>query len=70
MKDIHRKDIIDGKLEVSYEAPHFVTPAMAVLLLTRCCPLNHEHIELDKEEARLLGQWLTEFANGVYDIEV
>ena len=44
-----------------------MTPAMAVLLVTRCCPINHDHIELDKEEARLLGQWLTEFANGVYD---
>ena len=65
--NIHKRSIIKDKLAVSYEAAHFVTPAMAVLLVTRCCPINHDHIELDKEEARLLGQWLTEFANGVYD---
>ena len=63
------REIIKDKLAVAYEPEvnQFYEPASAVLLVTRCCPINHEHIELNKEQARLLGQWLTEFANGVYD---
>ena len=61
------REIIEDKLDVSYEAAYSGEDAAAVLLVTRCCPISHDHIELDKEQARLLGQWLTEFANGVYD---
>jgi hypothetical protein len=77
MKDIHNTDIIEGKLSVSYEegaegmyddgidTEGF--PEAAVLLITRCCEINHEHISLTKDQAMVLASWLVNFANGEYD---
>ncbi len=75
MTDIHATNIIEDKLDVSYEEPEVwydegvknVIPSEAVLLLTRCCPLNHEHINLNKGQAKVLAEWLVAFANGEYD---
>jgi len=76
-KDNHATNIIKDKLDVSHEASdmwvsddgthaeHY--PAQAVLLLTRCCKINHEHISLTHSEAEVLGLWLLAFAKGEYD---
>ena len=79
MEGIHTQDIINGTLSISYEAEgkftwededgdtnEVVEPEMAVLLHTRCCEANHEHIELDKTQAVLLRDWLTSFINGEF----
>ncbi len=73
----HAVDIIEEKLTVSYEAVDYwesedgteteEIPAAAVLLVTRCCEINHDHIGLDKEQAMTLATWLVAFANGEYD---
>jgi hypothetical protein len=44
-----------------------VEPAVAAMLVTRCCKINHDHIELNKEQAMVLAEWLVAFANGEYD---
>jgi hypothetical protein len=76
-KDCHATSIIEGKLDVSYEASdlwvlndgtkHEHFPAQAVLLLTRCCENNHEHIALTHSQAAVLAQWLDDFVKGDYD---
>jgi hypothetical protein len=75
----HAIDIIEDKLTISYEeADTWISndpdnggveefPEAAVLLITRCCKINHEHINLDKEQAMKLAEWLVAFANGEYD---
>ena len=73
----HARDIIKDSLSISYEhsdewvsedgTESEVFPESAVLLITRCCQINHDHITLDKEQAQVLGQWLVAFANGEYD---
>ncbi len=79
MTDAHIKTIIEDKLDVSYEPEtHWYSgegsrkgmshaPAEAVLLVTRCCEVNHDHINLNKEQAMVLAEWLVAFANGEYD---
>jgi hypothetical protein len=77
MTDTHAVNIIEDKLDVSYEGPeNWVSndgrfggyePATAVLLLTRCCPNNHEHINLTHAQAAVLAQWLDDFVKGDYD---
>lgn len=42
-------------------------PAKAVLLHTPCCPTNHHHIEMTKEQAHKLILWLLKFVEGEYD---
>lgn len=42
-------------------------PAQAILLFTECCPTNHHHIEMTKEQAHKLILWLLKFVEGVYD---
>lgn len=42
----------------------------AVLLITRCCPRNHEHIALTREQAGRLGRWLLRFSRKEMDVEV
>ncbi len=68
---IYKEDIIEGRLSVSYEEASEEAgvdyPAAAVLLLTRCCEANHEHISLTHAQGAVLAQWLDEFVNGDYD---
>ena len=69
--------IIEDTLDVSYEeADEWVSedgkdkeysPESAVLLVTRCCKINHDHISLSKEQAEVLHLWLEAFINGEYD---
>ncbi len=76
MTDNHAVSIIEGKLDVSYEAADRWEavggseseefPATAVLLLTRCCENNHEHIELTHKQASVLADWLDAFVAGNY----
>lgn len=75
----HYQDIIEDKLSLSYESEsHWFDgegsskgmrhePEAAVLLLTRCCPINHEHISLTKEQGEELYHWLDGLINGEYD---
>lgn len=72
----HATNIIEDKLDVSYEASDEwhgadsdteIFPEAAVLLITRCCKINHDHISLDKQQAMALAEWLVAFANGEYD---
>ena len=73
----HATNIIKDKLDVSYEAADEwrsddgteveVFPAEAVLLLTRCCEINHEHISLTHSQAAVLALWLDDFVKGAYD---
>jgi hypothetical protein len=75
--DIHATTIIEDTLDVSYEGPDdWVSsdgnyggyePATAVLLVTRCCKINHDHINLNKSQANKLELWLHAFVNGEYD---
>ena len=74
--DNHATNIIEDKLDVSYEPactyeddglPAESYPETAVLLVTRCCKINHDHISLDKTQAMALAEWLVAFANGEYD---
>lgn len=70
-------NIIKDSLDVSYEPSETwegddehekeIFPERAVLLVTRCCKINHDHITLDKEQAMALAEWLVAFANGEYD---
>ena len=77
-KNNRATNIIKGKLDVSYEAADVwvdehdaanseIYPEAVVLLLTRCCKINHEHISLTRSEATVLAQWLNEFLLGDYD---
>lgn len=69
--------IIEDKLDVSYEAAdEWVSedgkdkelyPESAVLLVTRCCQINHDHISLTPSQANVLARWLTAFVNGEYN---
>jgi hypothetical protein len=72
----HATTIIEDTLDVSYEPQHEwvsddggteISPAEAVLLLTRCCARNHEHISLNHSQAAVLAQWLDDFVKGEYD---
>jgi hypothetical protein len=78
MSKNHATSIIENKLDISYEkADKLIDPEngdvidewaeSAVFLVTRCCEVNHDHIELDKKQAMLLAEWLVAFANGEYD---
>ena len=76
--DNHATTIIKDKLDVSYEAAEEwisndpdnggveVFPETAVLLVTRCCQINHDHISLNKEQATTLMEWLASFVYGEY----
>ena len=69
--------IIEDKLDVSYEAADEwvsedgkdkeIYPESAVLLVTRCCKINHDHISLNKEQAKTLMEWLASFVYGEYN---
>jgi hypothetical protein len=73
----HITSIIENKLSISYEEEDAwvsddgkeeeTTPPQAVLLLTRCCPNNHDHVDLSKMEAVKLAHWLHRFITGEYD---
>jgi hypothetical protein len=67
MKDIHKTDILEDRLSISYEEGDMNYPAAAVLLYTRCCTSNHDHIALTKMDAVKLAHWLNQFITGVYD---
>ena len=76
-EDNHAKTIVEGSLDVSYEPAGFWVsddgkereefPAFAVILTTKCCKLNHQHISIEKEQAVALAEWLITYANGEYD---
>jgi hypothetical protein len=73
----YKKDIVEGKLAISYEEEDAwvsedgkeeeTTPPVAVLLVTRCCPINHDHITMSKMEAVKLAHWLHRFITGEFD---
>ncbi len=77
MSDAHIVDIIEDKLSVSYEpSDTWVSdddreiehiPAHAVLLVTGCCALDHDHVTLNHSEAAALAEWLDAFVRGDYD---
>jgi hypothetical protein len=74
MTDNDRATNIKDGLDVSFEQGAFIPdkvgrwyPETAVLLVTRCCEINHDHINLNKEQAMALAEWLVAFANGEYD---
>lgn len=74
MYDIHKQDLIENKLSISYEAEDRyesaygtdIEPEKAVLLVTRCCTINHDHIDLNKDQAVLLRDWLDSFIKGEF----
>jgi len=73
----HAIDIIEDTLSISYEPEedwksetgedNQIIPPLAVLLITRCCPTNHDHMYLRKEQAKALAEWLTAFVDGKYE---
>jgi hypothetical protein len=74
----HITSIIEDKLSISYEEedawvsdvePYTeeVTPPQCVLLITRCCKINHTHLPMDKMEAVKLAHWLHRFITGEFD---
>jgi hypothetical protein len=78
MMSAHITSIIEDKLSISYEEedawvsdvePYTeeIAPAEAVLLVTRCCKVNHDHIALTHAQAAVLAQWLDDFVKGAYD---
>lgn len=50
----------------SWEQTWNTDPEAAVLLYTKCCTNNHEHISLNKEQATVLRDWLTKFIDGEF----
>jgi hypothetical protein len=74
--EVHEQDIIEGRLCISYEPEDTwegpdgeieTEEARAVFLLQRCCPINHEHISIDKMQAVKLSHWLHRFITGEFD---
>ena len=74
--DSHSKEIIQDRLIISYEPEDRydigngeidTVPATAVLLVTRCCKINHTHLPLDKMEAVKLSHWLHRYITGEFD---
>ncbi len=59
--------ILQDRLVISYEAADRDYPESAVLLYTRCCEINHDHIQLTKMDAVKLAHWLNCFIEGEYD---
>jgi hypothetical protein len=65
----HTTTILEDRLFISYEAENkeFDEPESAVLLYSRCCEMNHDHIQLTKMDAVKLAHWLHCFIEGEYD---
>ena len=75
-----KKDSDPPKIRVSYEptthwydsfGQGWITDQdKMVILITRCCAINHDHYDLNKEEATILRDWLTRFIDGEFTQEV